>query len=311
MQVWMAGYMTVCSDTQVFYDVIGSGGGRSKFLDGAVEFAGSDAPLEGTEQQWAQERCNGAPAIHLPSYVVPIAVIFRLRGVDSVNLSPHTLAHVFAGEISHWDDPAITADNPDLDLPHQRITPVNRSDESGTTENFTTYLSQAAGQAWPHEPSGQWPVQPVEAAQGNSGIAEAVEGGEGTIGYVEASHVGELSTARIGVGETFVEVSAESAAKILNSSPEREGGSEYDHAVNVDYRTDDPDIYPIVLISYEIACLSYEKPVDARGVKAFLSYILSAEGQQAAAEEAGSAPLSAEILAKLAPAVRAIDSNGE
>ncbi|MDA0566767.1 phosphate ABC transporter substrate-binding protein PstS [Streptomonospora sp. S1-112] len=311
MHTWVAAYQIACSDALVLYDAIGSGGGRSQFIDGAVDFAGSDSALEPDEHRAARERCTGAPAVNLPGYVVPIAVVFHLEGVDELNLRPTVLAEIFDGRITHWDHPQIARDNPDADLPHTRITPVTRSDESGTTENFTSYLAAAAGDSWPHEPSGNWPRPPAEAAQGNSGIAEAVESAQGAIGYVEASHIGAMSTAAIGRGEgEFVGVDPDAAARVVAASPEREGGGEHDHALEIDYGTTEPGTYPIVLVTYEIACLRYPTPQEAEQVRSFLGYVFSEAGQRAASEETGSAPLPEDLRADLLDAVAAIGSTG-
>ncbi|GAB3463699.1 phosphate ABC transporter substrate-binding protein PstS [Streptomonospora sediminis] len=311
MYAWVAGFQLACDDALVLYDSVGSGAGRSQFLDSAVEFAGSDAALDAAEHRRARKRCAaGAAAVNIPGYVVPIAVIFDLEGVDSLNLPPQVLARIFNQEITRWNDPAIAEHNPGADLPDLRITPVTRADDSGTTENFTAYLAEAAGGAWPHAPGGTWPVNPVEAAQGNSGIAQAVEGGAGTIGYVEASHTAGMSTAAIGVGGGFVEVSPDSAARVVGSSPERPGGHRHDHALELDYGTTEPGTYPIVLVTYEIACLRYSSGEDAERVRAFLEYVLSEEGQRAASAETGSAPLPAGLRSKLRDSVAAISAAG-
>ncbi len=310
MQTWIAGYQTACEDGVVFYDAIGSGGGRSQFIDRAVTFAGSDTPLDQKEHEEAAARCGGSSAINLPAYVVPIGVVFNLEGVDSLDLTPETIARIFNGEITRWDDPAIAETNPDADLPDRRITPVTRSDESGTTENFTAYLEEAAGDAWPHEAGGQWPTPPVEAAQGNSGVTEAVQGGEGTIGYVEASHVHGMSAARVGVGEEFVEMTSEAAATALSASEKVEDSSEHDHALDLDYGTTEAGTYPIILISYQIVCLEYADADEAERVKAFLDYVVSAEGQQAVSEETASAPLSDDLREDLQTSIDAISGLG-
>lgn len=306
MATWKAAYEGACEGTTVQYDSVGSGAGRSQFIDGAVSFAGSDAALDENETEQAVERCDGAEVVNLPAYISPIAVVFNLDGVDTLNLSPETIAGIFNQEITTWNDDAIAEDNPDADLPDRRITPVSRSDESGTTENFTEYLHSAAPDVWTYEPDGQWPLPPVEAAQGNSGIAEAVSGGEGTIGYVEASHVGHMSAARIGVGEEFVELSPESAAKVVAEAPRREGTGRYDYALELDYGTTESGVYPIVLVSYQAACLDYEDPDQGERVRDFLSYVISPEGQQAASDETGSAPLPEDIRSDLQATLDAI-----
>ncbi len=196
------------------------------------------------------------------------------------------------GKITTWNAPEIVADNPDATLTDLPITPVNRSDESGTTENFTEYLVATAGEAWPYEASGDWPVSGGQSAQGTSGVVQTVQGGEGTIGYADASKAGSLGTAKIKVGEQWVGYSPEAAAAVVDASPRAEGRSEHDIVVELDRTTTADGAYPLVLISYSLACTSYEDPADAELVKAFLGYVASAEGQEAAASAAGAAPIS-------------------
>ncbi|MDT0304467.1 phosphate ABC transporter substrate-binding protein PstS [Streptomonospora wellingtoniae] len=292
MAAWKAAWEGACAESIVQYDSVGSGAGREQFISGGVSFAGSDAALDENETKDATERCNGSEVVNLPAYIAPIAVAFNLDGVDSLDMSPEVIAQIFDQKITKWNDEAIAELNPDADLPDQEIVPVNRADESGTTENFAAYLSEAAGGSWPHEVSGNWPIEPVEAAQGSSGVTQAVEGGQGTITYVDASHVGELGTVNVGVGEEFVEYSPDAAAAIVDASDPREDNTENDHAIDLDYTTDEAGVYPIVLVSYHIACMEYQEQTDADLVKSFLSYVVSEEGQQAAADEAGSAPIS-------------------
>jgi phosphate transport system substrate-binding protein len=305
MQVWIAGYQSACEAT-VYYDAIGSGGGRSQFIDGAVSFAGTDAALDEEETAEAVQRCGGAEPVNLPAYAVPIAVAFNLEGIDSLNLTPQAIAGIFNQDITRWDDEAIAADNPDTDLPDLPIQTVSRSDESGTTENFTEYLHQAAAEDWPHEPDGQWPIVPVEAGQGNSGVAAAIEGGQGMIGYVEASHVGHMSTAAVGVGEEFVEVGAEAAGRVLALAEERPGNSPHDLALELDYATEEPDTYPIVLVTYEVACLAYDDAEEVALLQDFLHYVVSDEGQHAASEEIGSAIMPEEMRERLEESIDVI-----
>ncbi|NYH55013.1 MULTISPECIES: phosphate ABC transporter substrate-binding protein PstS [Nocardiopsis] len=307
MTTWIAGYQSACEESRVYYNSIGSGGGRSQFIDGAVAFAGTDAALDPAENADAQERCGGSDTLNLPAYVVPIAVVFNLEGVDSLNLRPETLAKIFNQEITRWDHPEIAEANPDVDLPDKAITPVNRSDDSGTTENFTNYLHQAAPKAWPHEPGGQWPITAYESAQGNSGIADTVKRAKGAIGYVEMSHAHGMSTVDLGVGGEFVEISPEAAAKVVAKSPQREENpSEYDLALNLDYGTTESGTYPLVLVSYEVVCLDYPDDQTAQRVKAFMKYVVSPEGQQAVSEETGSAPISDDLRGKLLESINAI-----
>jgi phosphate transport system substrate-binding protein len=309
MQAWIAGFQDQNPDATVSYDPVGSGGGREQFVAGGTAFGGTDSHLEDDELTGAQERCGGQDnLIEIPTYVSPIAMIYNLEGVDTLQLSPETLAKIFKQEISNWNDPAIAKDNPDLKLPDQRITVVNRSDESGTTENFQQYLAAVAPSVWDFEVDGNWPVKGGEAAEGTSGVVAAVKSGKGAIGYADASQAGDLGKAKIKVGENFVDPTPEAAAKILEESEETDDPGQYVLTYELNRKTDAEGTYPIVLTSYEIACTKYDDKSQADLVKGLLSYIVSPEGQDAAAKNAGSAPLSDSIRQKIQPAVEAIGS---
>ena len=220
MDAWRAGFQKANSGATINYDPSGSGAGVEKFNAGGVDFAGSDAALdpEKGELDAAKKRC-GADAIEVPNYVSPIAVVYNLDGVDKLQLSPKTIAAIFAGKITTWDDAAIKADNPDASLPSTAIAPVHRSDESGTTKNFTDYLEKAGEGAWTYPADKVWPIKSGEGANQTSGMIQAVQGGKGTIGYADLSQVGELKSASIKVGDSWVEPSAEGAAKAVEASP--------------------------------------------------------------------------------------------
>lgn len=302
---WQKGFQSANPDVTVNYDPIGSGGGREQFLAGGISYAGSDAFLDDEELPEAEERCGG-PVVEVPSYVSPIAVIYNLPGVDTLNLSPETIGGIFEGEITQWDDDAIAADNPDADLPSSTITPVHRSDDSGTTENFTEYMDATSGGSWSGGVVETWPVEGGEAAEGTSGVVSAVTNGEGTIGYADASQAGDLGTAAVEVGENFVEYSPEAAAAVLDASQPVEGRGETDLALEIDRQIDADGVYPVVLVSYQIACQQYDDAAEAELVKEWLTYVTSPEGQDVAAEDAGSAPLSEAVGAKVQAAVETI-----
>jgi len=309
-EAWTAEFENENSGVTISYDAVGSGGGREQFIAGGVAYAGSDAALEEEEGELgkALERCKPGKLVEVPAYVSPIAIVYNLEGIESLQLSPETLAKIFNQEITSWDDKAIAADNPGVELPDTRITPVNRSDESGTTENFTDYLSQVVPSVWTYEVSGDWPVKGGEAAQGTSGVVEAVSAGDGAIGYADASQAGELGVAKIKVGNQYAEPTPEAAAKVLEESPEAKDLAKgpYMFPYELDRKTESQGTYPIVLVSYLIACTKYDSAGEAEIVKGYLEYALSAEGQEAAAENAGSAPLSPALEEKFKPAIEAI-----
>ena len=310
VQTWTAGFQTANPDVTITYDPAGSGAGRESFQAGAFAFAGSDRAFTTDEvAEGPFDGCvEGSEIIELPTYISPIAVIFNLEGVDELNLDATTLAGLFAGTITTWNDPAIAALNPEATLPDLPVTPVHRADDSGTTENFTDYLFQAAGEVWTSEPDGVWPLQAGEAAQGTSGVVSAVAGGNGTIGYADASRAAEegLSTAAIKVGEAFVTYTPEAAAAIVDESPFEEGRGEGDLAIELARTSDAEGVYPIVLVSYMIACQEYADPGAAPVVEAYLEYVASAEGQDAAAAAAGNAPISDALREKVNAAIALI-----
>jgi phosphate transport system substrate-binding protein len=311
-EAWIAEFENANSGVTISYDPVGSGGGREQFIAGGVAYAGSDAALstEEGELEKATKRCEPGELIEVPDYISPIAIIYNLPGVEELKLDPETLAKIFNQEISSWNDKAIAADNPGVELPETRITPVNRSDESGTTQNFTEYLSEVVPKVWSYEVSGDWPVKGGEAASGTSGVVEAVSAGEGTIGYADESQAGELGIAKIKVGKEWAEPTAEAAAKVLEESPLDKELSPTKNVIayKLDRKTESSGTYPIVLTSYAIACSKYGSADEAATVKAYFEYIVSPKGQQLASEQAGSAPLSAALTKKVTPAVEAIEA---
>ncbi len=308
LQAWTAGFQTANPDVTVNYDPVGSGGGREQFTAGGIAFAGSDRALKPEELTAAAKRCAGGTVLDLPVYISPIAIAFNLDGITSLNLKPATIAQIFNQKVTKWNDPAIKADNPDATLPDLKITPVNRQDESGTTTNFTDYLAQTAKADWPYEASGEFPVKGGEAAAGTSGVVQAITGSKGAIGYADASQVADLGKVSVGVGSEFVAYSADAAAAVVAESPREEGRGDGDIVIKVNRTTTTPGEYPVVLVSYQIVCTKYADAAQGALVKAFVSYVASSEGQQAAAKTAGSAPLSDTLAADVQAAIETIGS---
>jgi len=300
-EAWIAAFQTANPDVTVTYDGVGSGAGRETFIAGGSAWAGSDSALN--DDELAGEFAACAPdtsAIDIPTYISPIAVIFNLEGVDELNLDAATLASIFKGTITNWNDPAIAALNEGTTFPDLAITAVHRSDDSGTTKNFTDYLNKVAPEVWDAPAADPFPYQTGEGANGTSGVVDAVTNGTGTIGYADASRAGELGVAAIKVGDEFVDYTPEAAAAVVADSPLVDGRAEGDLAYKLDRNTDDPSHYPLVLVSYSIVCTEYADAAQGELVKAYISYITSAEGQEVAASEAGAAPLSEDLQALVA-----------
>lgn len=306
-QAWVAAFQTANNGVTVNYQATGSGVGRDNFLAGGQSFIGSDRAFNDEEiAAGGFGSCASDAIVEVPVYISPVAIIFNLEGVDSLNLDSTTVAQIFNGDITNWNDPAIAADNPDATLPDLAISPVHRSDPSGTSEIFTGYLAATAPDAWPHEAADEWPLSSGEAAQGTSGVVAAVNSGSGTIGYADASQAGNLGTVAVKVGEEFVPYSSEAAAALVDASPLAEGRSEGDLVFEVDPATAPAGSYPIALVSYLIACEQYDDSATADLVRAYFEYVTSEEGQQVASEAAGSAPLSDSLRDKITAAIALI-----
>jgi len=307
---WIAGFGAANPNANVTYDAQGSGAGRKQFLAGGADFAGSDAYLKDTELATGKTRCAGGSAIDIPTYVSPIAIVYNLPGVSDLKLSPATAAGIFFGMIKTWNDPKIAADNPGAKLPSTAISPVHRSDDSGTTQNFTEYLSSAAPAVWTAKPAQSWPVKSGEAAAQTSGMVAAVKAGAGSIGYADESQAGALGKAQIKVGSAFVTPSADGAAKALAASKPMSGRPTGDLAIAIDRKTTAAGAYPVMLVSYDVACTKYSDATKGNLVKGFLNYAVSSEGQQAAAKNAGSAPLPASLAAQAKTSIDSITTGG-
>lgn len=306
MTAWKAGFEELNTDATVQYSPDGSGAGREAFLAQAVQFAGSDAYLKDEEYEASKEICGPDGAISIPAYVSPIAVAFNLPGVEAVNLDAETIASIFKGEITNWNDEAIVAQNEDVDLPDLTITVVHRADESGTTENFVEYLAAAAPEQWTYEVSGDWPSDIVaENAQGTNGVVSTTSATEGAITYADASAVGDLGQVHVQVGEEYVELSAEAASRAVEVATPVEGRGDLDMSLDLERDTTESGAYPIVLISYHVYCTTYEDQETVDLVKAFATYAVSEDGQADAEGSAGNAPISETLREQ---AMEAIDS---
>ena len=190
---WIGAYQKVDSSVTINYQGIGSGGGKSAILDGTVDFAGTDSLL--TDAQYQQ----GGDLQMIPVLAGAVVPIYNIQGIGANDpplvLDGSTLAGIYAATITKWNDPAITALNPDLasKLPDASITAVHRSDGSGTTEIVTDALSSFS-QSWADNvgagPSVEWPVDKAGSGiggKGNQGVAAAVQNTPNSIGYVELS----------------------------------------------------------------------------------------------------------------------------
>jgi phosphate transport system substrate-binding protein len=177
---WFSEYNKLHPDLKFNYQSIGSGGGIKQFTDGTVDFGASDAPMKDDQIAKAPD------VVHIPTVLGADVVAYNLPGVAALRFSPDTLANIFLGKITKWNDPAIAADNPGVKLPDQAISVARRSDGSGTTFIFTDYLSKISPEWKTKVGSGtsvNWPVG--LGGKGNEGVTGIVKSTPGSLGYVE------------------------------------------------------------------------------------------------------------------------------
>lgn len=306
MSNFTAQYQAVCPGQEVAYTVSGSGNGRTQFVNGIVDFAGSDSPISGDQAAQAEERCEGNPAWNLPLVFGPIAVAYTLDGVDSLTLSPVVIANIFNGTITTWNDPAIAALNEGVDLPDTPIVPVYRSDSSGTSDNFQRFLNAAAPAEWATPHSSDWSGGVGEGANGSTGVAQAVAATPGSITYVEKSYAEQegLGVAQVDFGSGAVELSSETAGTAIDAATFSGEGNDLVVDIDALYASSEADSYPLVLATYEIVCSAGYDEQTSLAIKSFLDSAV-AEGQQGL-EEAGYVPLPDSFKERLTEAINAI-----
>ena len=298
---WTAAFKAVATGVTINYDKSqGSGGGVTNWLAGSYDFAGSDSPLNKDNQAKSQTNCGAGGALNFPVYLSGVAVIYNLPGVTDLKLSSATLAKIFMLKVTTWNDPAIAADNKGATLPATAITVVTRSDGSGTTANFTNYLTQVQPTIFTGAAGSAWPIAGTSGQQGGSGVVNTVTAGAGTIGYADHSSIGKLTAASIqsGSGTDFVAYSPDAATTGFEAAAVAAPLTTGDLSKKIDYtKISGASSYPIPLLSYMIACTTFKVAAQGTLAKAYIGFIGSDIGQKIAAKNAGSAPVPASILA--------------
>jgi phosphate transport system substrate-binding protein len=199
MLQWISKYKSVKSGVSINYQGIGSGGGITQLIAQTIDFADSDAFMKPDEMSAAQAKRN-CPVVHVPMVFGAVTVAYNVKGLSSLTLDGPTLADIFLGKVKTYDDAEIKKLNPGVTLPSTPIRVVHRSDASGTSNIFTTYLSSVSPQ-WSSQvgasKSPKWPTG--GEGQGNDGVAAQIQGNDGGLGYVELSYAldSKLATAKL------------------------------------------------------------------------------------------------------------------
>lgn len=195
INAWQPEYFRV-SGVQVDYIGAGSGNGVQQMIRRALTFGCTDSPLN--SEQLAAAKAIGGPVVHLPLAITGVVPICNVPGIEAprtIRFSGSTLAAIFLGEITNWNDPALTALNPDLPLPNLPIKVVSRSEPSGTTSIFAEYLSHSRPELWRERNMGHGPSVAFAVGirqKGNPGVAGEVRRNKGAIGYVELTYAAQM-----------------------------------------------------------------------------------------------------------------------
>lgn len=287
IEKWIDVYTKQNPKVQIEYTGKGSGGGQNDFKQGLVEFACTDPPI--SESLWKELKKKGQP-LQFPIIVGAVVVVYNLPDIYSLKLDGETLAKIFMGEIEYWDDPAIKRLNPEANLPHEKILVVHRSDSSGTTKIFTTYLSLVSDEWAEKVGSGktvEWPVDKVGrgvGGKGNQGVATAIKQNLYSIGYVELSYALKENFSMVALKNkagNFVTANEEtvkaavSMVSVKIPSP-REG---YKEDLKALLNAGGEKSYPIVAFSHIVIWEKYENEAKERAIKDFVKWILT-EGQK-------------------------------
>jgi phosphate transport system substrate-binding protein len=297
------------SGTTVNYNAVGSGAGVAQFTANTVDFGATDSAMKDEEVKAAEKK--GVP-VHVPTVFGAITVSYNVSGVKKgLKLDGPTIADIFLGKVKKWNDPEIKNLNSGVDLPSTSITVVHRSDESGTTKLFTTFLSDYSPQ-WSSQVGAdktvKWPTG--TGAKGNAGVAGGVKQTDGAVGYVEQAYAlqNNFTTADVkNKSGKFI------APSLASTSAAGEGVT-----VPADLRfsainSPNPSAYPIAsatfLLVYQDMCKAGKSSDVAQRVSNWLNYALGA-GQQVA-PELQYAPLPTAIKTKAQAKVDALTCNGQ
>ncbi|HVX29016.1 MAG TPA: phosphate ABC transporter substrate-binding protein PstS [Nitrolancea sp.] len=271
MQLWVQQYRKLAPHVTINYQSVGSGQGKKDFISGVTDFAGTDAYM--TDDELA--RAPGS--LHIPVVLGPVAMTYNLSGVSKLQLSGPTLANIYLGKITRWNDDAIAADNPGMNLPGDAITVVYRADGSGTSAIFTNFLSKVSDEWKATVGFGtavQWPAG--IGGQQNPGVAAAVQQTPGAIGYVELAYatVNELPVAAIknatgAYVAPSLEATSADAAGFINDLPD-------DLRVFITNSPNGEMAYPITGFSWVLLRTSYDDEAKAQALTDFCYWAITA-----------------------------------
>ena len=305
-QTWIGTYtQEIDPSVTINYNAIGSGGGREAFIAQEVDFAGSDAFMGDEDIAAAIEARGGGDVLHIPMVFGGVVVAYNIEGLDDLVLDAATISGIFRGEITNVNDPAIAELNPDADLPDQELTVVHRSDGSGTTSIFTTWLEDE-DQAWADEVGSgsevEWPTG--LGGDQNQGVQQTLSQQPGGIGYLSLEFAVEagLPFARVvNADGNAVEATTETVSAAADSL------SEVPEDLRFNLLGIGGDAYPIAGATWVLAATTGMDEAKAEALRAYLTWAL--EEGDADASALGYAPLGEEMQQRALEKVEQINAD--
>ncbi len=292
IQKWIEIYQKLNPNVKIEYEGGGSGHGQEAFLKRLTDIGRSDPPVK--ESTWKKFLEAGDQPLQFPEVVGAVVVVFNVPSVNELKLSRDVLAKIFLGEIEYWDDPAIKKLNPNANLPHEKIIVIHRSDSSGTTAIFTTYLSLISKEWAEKVGAGKvvdWPVDKMGrgiGGKGNSGVVAALKQTKYSIAYTELSYAINENLPVVALENKagkFVKPTEETikaaVANVKAFIPDPTEGYKEDLKQLLDAPGENS--YPIVAFTHLLVWQNkggkHYSPEKARAIKEFLRWVLT-EGQK-------------------------------
>jgi phosphate transport system substrate-binding protein len=267
----ISAFKSVQPGMTVNYGSGGSGKGRSDLAAGVVNYAGSDSPIPSSELS----TFSGKTVLYFPVVIGPITVSYNLSGLSKpLNLDPTTIAKIFQGQITTWNNAAIAADNPGVTLPSTTITIARRSDSSGTTENFSEFLVKGAPGVWKLGSSStiSWPAD-SRGGNGNGGVASIIKSTPGAIGYVDYADAKAS-------GLTFASIKNSAGNYVAPTTSSATAAADaVTPAANLTFSaiwSSGAQAYPITYQSWVLVYQTQSSANDAAMLKAYIGYLLGA-----------------------------------
>lgn len=306
VQKFGADFRAACPGSTVNYNGSGARSGLVSFEQKQIDIAGADFPLGPQNRGAADGACGGADAVDLPLDAAPIAVVYRLPGLDKpLNLKAATLARILAGRIGSWNDPEIAAQNPGAALPATAISTVHRSDASGATYGLSAYLNALDPAGFPAADRG-WPAPGGRGESGAAAVAQAVAATDGAIGYTDPADARQAGLPAANLGNAkgqYAPADPAAAAAFLARAKVAQTGR--DVQLQPDYGYAAANAYPAIEVGYAIACGAGNSAAQLPLIKSFLAFA-DGPAEQAGLPAAGYAALPAAVQARVLTAVRAL-----